>query len=48
VAEGVETQQQFEVLRQIGCDRFQGYLLGEAAPAAAIERLLEAAGAMLR
>jgi len=48
VAEGVETQQQFEVLRQIGCDRFQGYLLGEAAPAAMIERLLEAAGSMLR
>jgi len=48
VAEGVETQQQFEVLRQIGCDRFQGYLLGEAAPAAVIERLLEAAGSMLR
>ncbi len=48
VAEGVETRQQFEILRGIGCDRFQGYLLGEAAPAAAIERLLKAAGSMLR
>ena len=48
VAEGVETQQQFETLRSIGCDRFQGYLLGQAAPALAIKRLLEAAGSMLR
>ncbi|MCC7173929.1 MAG: EAL domain-containing protein [Bryobacterales bacterium] len=43
VAEGIETQQQFETLRRIGCDRFQGYLLGQPAPAAEIERLLSAA-----
>lgn len=28
VAEGIETQEQFAQLRQAGCTRFQGYLLG--------------------
>jgi diguanylate cyclase (GGDEF)-like protein len=28
VAEGVEREQQFEVLRDLGCDTFQGFLLG--------------------
>lgn len=29
VAEGVETEQQFEILKSIGCDLFQGYLFGK-------------------
>ena len=33
VAEGVETAAQLEALREIRCDRAQGYLLGRPAPA---------------
>ncbi|WP_198538129.1 bifunctional diguanylate cyclase/phosphodiesterase [Marinicella sediminis] len=29
VAEGVETEQQFSILKDIGCDYFQGYLFGK-------------------
>ncbi len=32
VAEGVETVEQFEFLKQRGCQRFQGYLLARPAP----------------
>uniref|UniRef100_A0A486XGN6 cyclic-guanylate-specific phosphodiesterase n=1 Tax=Rheinheimera sp. BAL341 TaxID=1708203 RepID=A0A486XGN6_9GAMM len=32
VAEGVEQQQQFDALRDMGCDLFQGYLFGKPAP----------------
>ena len=32
VAEGVETEEQLRALREIGCDRAQGYLLGRPAP----------------
>ncbi|WP_380166736.1 EAL domain-containing protein [Jannaschia sp. R86511] len=32
VAEGVETQQQRELLRRMGCDRGQGWLFGRPAP----------------
>ncbi|MGZ4691081.1 MAG: EAL domain-containing protein, partial [Acidimicrobiia bacterium] len=32
VAEGVETPGQLDVLRSIGCDLAQGYLLGRPAP----------------
>ena len=28
LAEGVETQEQYEFLRRIGCERLQGYLFG--------------------
>ncbi|WP_344617147.1 bifunctional diguanylate cyclase/phosphodiesterase [Dactylosporangium salmoneum] len=35
VAEGVETEEHAELLRRLGCDRVQGYLLGRPAPAAA-------------
>jgi diguanylate cyclase (GGDEF)-like protein len=34
VAEGVETEQQLEFLRNEGCDLIQGYLLGKPEPAA--------------
>ena len=40
VAEGVETEQQLEALRQVGCDRVQGYLTGEPMPADGVSRLL--------
>jgi diguanylate cyclase (GGDEF)-like protein len=39
-AEGVETQQQYELLRALGCAEMQGYLFSPAKPAAAIKRLL--------
>ncbi len=29
VAEGVETEEQFEILKSIGCDLYQGYLFGK-------------------
>jgi diguanylate cyclase (GGDEF)-like protein/PAS domain S-box-containing protein len=48
VAEGIETQSQMEVLRNAGCEIFQGFLLGEPRPPEAIERLLAEAGLMLR
>jgi diguanylate cyclase (GGDEF)-like protein len=39
-AEGIETQQQLDALRRLGCDHMQGYLLGKPMPASAIERLV--------
>jgi len=39
-AEGVETQEVFELLRRAGVDRFQGYLFHRPEPAeAALSRL---------
>lgn len=40
VAEGVESQVQFETLRQWGCDEFQGFLFSPALPAEAFRKLL--------
>lgn len=40
VAEGVETEEQFGYMKQIGCDIIQGYLLGKPMPAEEIEKLL--------
>jgi EAL domain-containing protein (putative c-di-GMP-specific phosphodiesterase class I) len=42
VAEGVETIEQYTMLRDLGCDHAQGHLISEAMPAAdAIEWVLD-------
>jgi EAL domain-containing protein (putative c-di-GMP-specific phosphodiesterase class I) len=41
VAEGVETQDQYDHLRGLGCAMAQGYLMHRPAPADAVGRLLE-------
>jgi EAL domain-containing protein (putative c-di-GMP-specific phosphodiesterase class I) len=40
MAEGVETQAQHRALMELGCDSFQGYLLGQPMPADALACLL--------
>lgn len=40
VAEGVESREQFEYLKEIGCDCIQGYLLGKPMSKEDIEKLL--------
>jgi diguanylate cyclase (GGDEF)-like protein/PAS domain S-box-containing protein len=40
IAEGIETAEQLEVLRAMGCDRAQGYLLGRPMGPDALEELL--------
>lgn len=42
VAEGVETQEQLQVLRQLGCHHVQGYLIGKPLPIAAYDHLVNA------
>ena len=41
VAEGVETEQQRDVLKSIGCDYAQGFLFAPALPAGSFEALLQ-------
>jgi EAL domain-containing protein (putative c-di-GMP-specific phosphodiesterase class I) len=41
VAEGVETAEQLEILRQLRCDQYQGFLFSAAVPAAQFEALLK-------
>ena len=41
VAEGVETAEQLEALRRLGCDEAQGYFLGRPMAAASLEQRLE-------
>ncbi len=41
VAEGVETREQAEFLRECGCDELQGFLFSPAVPAEAFTRFLE-------
>lgn len=40
IAEGVETEEQFHILKDLGCDEFQGFLYSRAIPAADMTRLL--------
>jgi EAL domain-containing protein (putative c-di-GMP-specific phosphodiesterase class I) len=40
-AEGVETEQQRDLLQTLGCTEMQGYLFSPAKPAAEIRRLLQ-------
>jgi diguanylate cyclase (GGDEF)-like protein len=42
LAEGVESEKQYEYLRARGCERFQGYWLGRPLPLEDFERLLAA------
>ena len=41
VAEGVEEEDQYDYLKEIGCDVIQGYLLGRPLPPKDVEVLLE-------
>jgi predicted signal transduction protein with EAL and GGDEF domain len=41
VAEGVETQEQFAMLRNLGCDQMQGYLFAHPEPAEEAKQRLE-------
>lgn len=43
LAEGVETEEQWEFFRNRGCAIFQGYLFGKPMPIAEFERVLDAA-----
>ncbi|MDO8209923.1 bifunctional diguanylate cyclase/phosphodiesterase [Conexibacter sp. CPCC 206217] len=47
-AEGVETQEQLELLRELGCSHLQGYLLGRPQPAAEATAVLAAGGVWAR
>jgi EAL domain-containing protein (putative c-di-GMP-specific phosphodiesterase class I) len=40
VAEGIETDATFELLKQWGCDEGQGYLMARPMPAAEIENFM--------
>lgn len=42
VAEGVETAEQLQLLRSMGCDYIQGFLVSKAVPATAARALIEA------
>ena len=43
VAEGVETQEQLDFLRNIGCDGIQGYIFSPPIPTSKLEELLKQA-----
>lgn len=37
IAEGIETQEQFDCMTRLGCDQMQGYLIGRPAPSEKLE-----------
>jgi len=39
IAEGVETQEQFDILTELGCNQAQGYLLGRPVPPDVFEKI---------
>ena len=41
VAEGVDGEEQANVLRELGCHEIQGFLISAAVPGEALERLLQ-------
>jgi diguanylate cyclase (GGDEF)-like protein len=47
IAEGVETLEQIELLKVLGCDQYQGFHFSPPVSAAAYEQLISAAGAAL-
>jgi diguanylate cyclase (GGDEF)-like protein/PAS domain S-box-containing protein len=48
VAEGIETRNQFETLKRLGCDRLQGFWFNRPLEAQAIEKLLQRDGGPIR
>jgi EAL domain-containing protein (putative c-di-GMP-specific phosphodiesterase class I) len=47
VAEGIETREQYRLLRQMGCRYGQGYLFAKPLPADDVTRLLRLPGRIL-
>jgi diguanylate cyclase (GGDEF)-like protein/PAS domain S-box-containing protein len=41
IAEGVETTEQLEMMRELGCDHIQGYVFSDPLPSASVKALLE-------
>jgi predicted signal transduction protein with EAL and GGDEF domain len=41
VAEGIETHEQWKLVRELGCDIAQGYFVGRPAPAEEVTLLLQ-------
>jgi EAL domain-containing protein (putative c-di-GMP-specific phosphodiesterase class I) len=46
VAEGVETNEQLQLLRRIKCDQAQGFLLSRPTPAAEVPAVIARLGAV--